>query len=168
MWPPLEALRQRRVLMPIDLALGRDPMIEAVAEQLRGKRMFWNSFRPLVIPALETDEAKLVIGEGFWCVAFYGIGTAAGLADNGGSFRAQLLDWGIRPDHKDQRRFQSKGKGLNQPNSVMLAQAPHLWRVPFYLGPGHPIGVRVQNRAAAANTVNVALFGYAHDVAQSP
>ena len=100
----------------------------------------------------------LAIADAFEAVMLLAQATGEVLA-GGSSFRAQIMDLGIREDRRD--RFIFHGKPVNQLNGFVTAFNPWNWREPHHFDAGHPISLRVVNLSTlGANTVNISIFGY--------
>lgn len=152
-WPPLEDWRHRRRLAPIAWLGG--PL---QVPQLAGKRMYWFTFPALALAARETLETLVTTERAFEAVMLLAQATGEVLA-GGSSFRAQIMDLGIREDRRD--RFIFHGKPVNQLNGFVTAFNPWNWREPHHFDAGHPISLRVVNLSTlGANTVNISIFGY--------
>jgi hypothetical protein len=152
-WPPFGLTRQRIKYAPIAW-VGGAPQVP----ELAGKRFYFYSFAQVALVGLGTGEGLVVTDRPFWAVALVGQGVVAG-AITANSFRAQLADQGVLDDRRD-RIFHQNAKSIPEPLAFSTGAAPFVFPVPHFIPPNHPIALRVVNLNAAANLVDVALFGY--------
>jgi hypothetical protein len=152
-WPPFGLTRQRIKYAPIAWVQGAPEVPE-----LAGKRFYFYAFPRLTIVALGTGESLVVTDRPFWAVALLGQAVVGGVVTPG-SFRAQLCDQGIADDRSD-RIFHQNAKSVPDALGFCTGLAPFVFPVPHHIPPNHPIALRVVNLNAAANLVDVVIFGY--------
>lgn len=153
-WPPMEARRQRLKYWPVAYRLGRPAVPE-----LDGKRFYHFAFPQLVIAAQQTGQTQITTDRPIWFVGVMGQGSQ--VLAGGSTFRVQLLDYGlkdVRGRWADQHFFQNKA--IDAQLGVQVMTDPN-WNIsPTRIPASHPVGLRVNNLAAAQNTVNVVLLCY--------